>query len=295
MTKAPREHSTRIAQNIRDMWKPAVWHKPTRRQVLGCALGTGALGASMLIKPGFTDNSNSPIPTYRSADARLKVQLPPHTGVIPLGIIYTLGSGNEGNEWFAAAAGARIAQYRLHLAGAHVELYTVNDKGTRAGAQQAAQQLIDAGVQAVIIATAGEHIQGSLEVLTDLSPERRIPILELYDYVPVPVKEDSSLQMLPTNQNPDRQVIEQEQAPSKGIWSLAPAPSTIAEHIAKLVPNAQAIILIEDNQVKTPGLIPAMRFDYRTASDPDSIPQKVRDAEQSLGSDSAVVDRKSVV
>lgn len=98
-----------------------------------------------------------------------------------IGIVLTLGSGvTEGSEWNQAAQGAVVAQHRLALGGADIELLVENDFGSGAGSEGAVRNLIEQGVSGIVYASAGIHIGPGLAV----AEKTGVPVILPYATVP---------------------------------------------------------------------------------------------------------------
>lgn len=69
-----------------------------------------------------------------------------------------------GSEYRPLVEGARVAGYRFGMSGTEVELTVALDDGTATGAERAVQDLVDQDVTAVVLAGAGDHLAGALEV-----------------------------------------------------------------------------------------------------------------------------------
>jgi len=81
-----------------------------------------------------------------------------------IGVVVSVTSpSGEGQDWLEGAQGARVAEYRLDSGGGVVDLVVVDDAGTANGAATAVEQLVEAGVAGIVVATSGSHVAGALE------------------------------------------------------------------------------------------------------------------------------------
>lgn len=124
------------------------------------------LAALTLVATGCSDSSVSDTaPGSGAAASPIGVAID-SGGDEPLriGVVVSLKSpAGEGQDWLDGAEGARTAAYRLTAGGSDVELEVVDDSGTPNGAITAVEQLAESGVAAIVMATAGSHVQGALE------------------------------------------------------------------------------------------------------------------------------------
>ena len=130
-----------------------------------------------------------PLPTFKNESPKpgaaaapsvpLDIKLPTLGKSIKLGVIVTYGEETEGSEWLQPAQGAAVAAYRLHMGNAPVELVTLNDRGTETGARQAVEQMKAEGVEGIVMASSGSHVQGAVTA----AKEYHIPMIEVYDNV----------------------------------------------------------------------------------------------------------------
>jgi hypothetical protein len=127
-----------------------------------------------------------------------------------IGVVVTLGDG-EGSEWDEAAQGALVAAKRLTLGGTDVELVTRNDGGSTSGAKRAVQQLADAGVAGIVVASSGAHVSAAL----DAASEAGVPVV------------------LPYAGGGD------------GSWSTAPSPSSVSAAMQRAIRGADAPLLVD--------------------------------------------------
>ncbi|WP_341728036.1 hypothetical protein [Brooklawnia sp.] len=135
-----------------------------------------------------------------------------------LGIVVTLGDGApSGSEWNQAAQGARVAQQRLSMGGAHLELIVENDHGTSDGARDAISRLAGQGVAGIILATDGPQLADALTSAQDAG----VPVLLPY----------SSLSA--------------DAASVDGVWSLVPDTQGTAAAYAALLQTSSHPLLID--------------------------------------------------
>ncbi|WIE75327.1 hypothetical protein [Curtobacterium sp. MCSS17_007] len=92
-----------------------------------------------------------------------------------IGVVVTLGDG-EGAQWDDAAQGAVVAQRRLELGGADVQLVTKNDGGSTDGARKAVEALAADGVSGIVVASSGDHVGGAFTAAADVG----IPVVAPY-------------------------------------------------------------------------------------------------------------------
>lgn len=93
-----------------------------------------------------------------------------------IGVVVTLGDG-EGAQWDDAAQGALVAQRRLELGGADVQLVTKNDGGSVDGARKAVEALAADRVSGIVVATSGDHVRGAFAAAADAG----IPVVAPYE------------------------------------------------------------------------------------------------------------------
>lgn len=128
----------------------------TRRGLAATATAALLLGVTAC---SGDDDKGEPVKPYA-------VELSPQ-GVpsdLKIGVVVSLsGSPDEGAQWREAAEGAEVAAYRYGLGDVEVELVPVDDKGTDAGSEAAVDELVDAGVAGIVMATEGSHTAGGLQ------------------------------------------------------------------------------------------------------------------------------------
>jgi hypothetical protein len=118
----------------------------------------GGVGSVALLAGG----SGSPGASYLP----VVVGLGGSTIPVKIGVIVSAESDpNQGEDYYRAAAGVRIAEYRYRQAGAKVTVTVVDDHGTPDGARAAARQLLADGVDAVVYASVGTHLAAGLNTL----------------------------------------------------------------------------------------------------------------------------------
>ena len=158
-----------------------------------------------------------------------------------IGVIVTTGTGNaEGADWSSAAEGAVVARERLALGGSEIQLVVENDKGTTAGAHEAATALVEQGVAGIVYASSGEQLDAGIAVAT----EHKVGVV------------------LPFAEAP---------APSVNVWSLAPTESDVQEQFSRALEAYERPLHLDAG----PGLPDGVRvpdvLQHRTGSDIKSL------------------------
>lgn len=96
---------------------------------------------------------------------------------LSIGVVVSLTSApGEGSQWNEAAEGAQVAAYRYGLGDVEVRVEPRDDRGTREGAATAVQELVDAGVAGIVMATEGRHVTAALEAASGAG----VPVLLPY-------------------------------------------------------------------------------------------------------------------
>ncbi|MDR2896901.1 MAG: hypothetical protein LBV30_09690, partial [Propionibacteriaceae bacterium] len=164
----------------------------------------------------------------------------------------------EGSEYRPMIAGATVAASRFALSGGSIELVNAYDDGTSAGALAATQQLLDAGVSALIIGSSGEHLAAAIDAAS--------------------LAETAVI--LPYAQAP---------SPRAGVWSTAPTVRQTGETLTGALSHIGAnrpLLLASADSSLTAWLDPVDRID------PDN-PQAVATTIErltSLQADAVVID-----
>ncbi len=94
-----------------------------------------------------------------------------------IGVLMTLSSEpGQGAEQRLGAAGARVAEYRLDLGGADVQLEVVDDGGDVDRASAAVEDFLADDVIGIVAASSGDHLDGALAE----AAESGVPVLLPY-------------------------------------------------------------------------------------------------------------------
>ncbi len=162
-----------------------------------------------------------------------------------IGVIVTTGTGNaEGADWSRAAEGAVVARERLALGGSDIQLVVENDKGTPAGAHEAATALVEQGVAGIVYASSGEQLDAGIAVAI----ESKVGVV------------------LPFAEAP---------ASSVNVWSLAPTESDVQEQFSQALEAYERPLHLDAG----PGLPDGVRvpdvLQHRTGSDIKSLAMQV--------------------
>ncbi|HLS02346.1 MAG TPA: hypothetical protein VK054_10275 [Beutenbergiaceae bacterium] len=134
-----------------------------------------------------------------------------------IGVVVTTGS-SEGGQWYLPAHGIVVAQQRLALGGATIEVVAEDDGGTRNGSAQAVEELVNRGVSGIIYASSGTHMRPGL----DIASQSGVPVILPYE----------------------------SHATYPGVWTIAPSEESIVqglnaeledyEHSVYITPEGQA-------------------------------------------------------
>jgi len=109
------------------------------------------------------------------------ITVPDAPAEVKIGVVVTVASKpGEGSEWKYAAEGAQVAAQRLTMAGIKVQLETIDDKGSEAGARKAVEQLAELGVSGIVAASQGSHLRGAVAAAQGAG----LPILLPYEPSP---------------------------------------------------------------------------------------------------------------
>lgn len=120
-----------------------------------------AVAASLTAALALSGCSSS-TPSSPAAPAAVALAAP-GVPTMTIGVIVTLSSPlGEGSDWSKAAEGAQVAAYRYKLGGSQITLKAVDDKGSPEGAVTAVDQLVQAGVSGIVLASEGTHVQAAV-------------------------------------------------------------------------------------------------------------------------------------
>lgn len=169
-----------------------------------------------------------------------------------------------GSEYRPLVEGARVAGYRFGMSGTEVEFAVALDDGTAAGAERAVQDLVDQDVTAVVLAGAGDHLTGALEVAVRAETAVVLP----YDSV--------------TSASAGVGAADQ-------VWSTAPSEVAVRDGIGSALAAAGAsrpFLVVGDG--RTGDGVTAVRTG--STADPVTTAQDIVTAVESRWVDSVVVD-----
>ena len=235
-----------------------------RRSRVKIVLTVGAVIAGVLALVVATSmwltSGRSPLPTFKNESPKpgaaaapsvpLDIKLPTLGKSIKLGVIVTYGEETEGSEWLQPAQGAAVAAYRLHMGNAPVELVTLNDRGTEAGARQAVEQMKAEGVEGIVMASSGSHVQGAVTA----AKEYHIPMIEVYDNV----------------------------GTGDGVWSFAPNAEASLVALQSGVEDPNKVVAVEAQGYST-GILAAHTLTYKPGDDPAALARTVAEKTAELG------------
>jgi hypothetical protein len=147
------------------------------------------------------------------------------------------------------------------MGGVHVQLKTVDDKGTQDGARQAVEQLAKDGVSGVVVASSGSHLRGAVAAAKDAG----LPLL------------------LPYESDPDLL--------ADLTWSTGPTDETIGATLAEALTAAKLSrpLVIDAGGGVPAGVQAADELSYKSGDDTAKLVKTVRKWTAGSGDDSVVV------
>lgn len=213
-----------------------------------------ALGVALVLILGggagiFWWQTRTATPQTTPAPAQpVALAVPDAPAEVKLGVLVTLASRpGEGSEWKYAAEGAQVAAQRLSMGGVKVQLETVDDKGSEAGARRAVEQLAELGVSGIVAASQGSHLSGAVKAAQDAG----LPLLLPYETDP---------ELL-----------------GKLVWATGPQESAIGKALQKSLSTDQLkrTLLIDVGGGTPTGVQPAGKISFSPGDDAKKLIKEV--------------------